>query len=294
MSNLTKFADYEDSLDKKSKLKLLLRLSLYSFILSIWVLLLIEFSISYFYFPISSNFFQDFILSFFLTLIFVIPFGIAASLIILAALKYCGSIGGSLALGIVLSAIIASDFFAFSGTTTLGITGAMTIGITLGIGSGITFGILAILSGFKGIGVGITIGTIFGIAAGIAGIIWGIFGVGINIGIIFGIAFGISLNIAHKLIPNTDFNVENCILFSVIGCIFTSFVIGAAGGIAESISFFIFYYWSSDIFSSLIKYMRAKYSNYHFNENKVKDRISSVKDIPNKKSAKISVSQEQS
>ena len=154
---------------------------------------------------------------------------------------------------------------------------------------------LTLIFGFKrGIGISIKIGTIFGIAAGVAGIIWGIFGVGISISIIFGVAFGISLRIVHKFISNTDFNVENCILFSIIGGIFSIPVTGIAGGIAESISFLIFYSHSSDILSNLVKYIRTKYSNSQFDKNTLKGKQSSVKDILNKKSLKTSNIQEKS
>ena len=295
MSNLTKFADYEASLDKKNKLKLLSRLSVYSFTLSIWIVLIIGFSISYlFNASFSSNFFNNFVVSFITAIVIVIPLGIIASFIILIAFEYMGGVGGGLALGVALGVIIACDSFSFTTTPPTGVPGAMAMGIMSGIGSSIIFGILTIFSGFnRGIGVSINIGTIFGIAAGIAGVIWGIIGVGISIGIIFGIAFGISLRIVHKFTSNTDFGIENCILFSIIGGVFTSFVIGTAGGIAESISFIIFYYRFSNIFSNSIKYIRAKYPSYQFDENTVKGRKSSVTEILDIKSLKTSVSQEQ-
>jgi len=279
MFNLVKFADYEASLDKKSKMKLLLRLSTYSFVLSIWTVLIIGFSISYFSnTSFSSNFLKDFVVCFITATIFVIPFGIIASFIILIAFKYGGDIVGGLALGITLGFIIAFDSFSFTGTPPSGVPGAMAIGIVAGVGSGVIFGILTLLSGFnRGIGVALNIGTIFGIAAGVAGIIWGTIGVGIGIGIIFGIAFGISLSIIHKFISNTAFGIENCILFSVIGGVFSSFIIGTAGGIAESITFFIFYSRLVDIFPHIIHDIIAKYSNNQSDEN----TVSGIKHIIN-------------
>jgi len=152
------FSEFIDSLDKMSKMKLLLKLSLFSFIISIVIVGIVRAILLNFGYP--ADWFE----------------------ILIVILS---SIASGIAIGIAIG--IALDFAEGFG-----------IGIAWGFGLGIGFGIawgfgLGIAAGFGfGIAFGIAGGVRFGIRFGIA---WG-FGLGITLSIILGIMWGIALGIA--------------------------------------------------------------------------------------------------
>ncbi len=155
------FADYTNNLDKKSKLKLLLKLSLYSYIISILIVLTAKFIIFYFL-KVPFNWTD------LLSIAFSIAFGIAVGI--------AAGIAGGIAFGIAA-----------------GIAGGIAQGITLGIAAGIAGGIAVGIA--FGIAVGIAAGIAAGIDRGIDGGIDGGIALGIGVGIVFGIAGGIALGI---------------------------------------------------------------------------------------------------
>ena len=238
------FANYEATLDKKGKLRLLLRLSSYSYIILIFIVLTIGIISSIFSkIPFSSNTFSFFIIYLFVCLLFTIPIGIVATFITGIAFRIGGGAVGGLVLGIVLSTFI-SLAHNMALDDNIGIGGAMAFGIDLGMSFGMALGII------RGINLGIDLGIIFGIAGGIAGIISGSIGLGIT----FGITFSIALIIALKTLVDTDFTINQCIAFFIIGGLASSTALGIAGGIAESISFFVF----------CLGFMQLRYKKYFF------------------------------
>ena len=164
------FSESIENFDKKSKIKLLFRLSFFSLIISVLINVFVGGVVTYF------GFYFDWIGS-----IKVIAGGIALGIAGGIAL----GIAGGIALGITLG--IAGGI---AGGIAVGIAGGIAFGIAFGIAYGIAYGIAG----------GITVGIAFGIAIGIAfGIVFGIaYGIayGITVGITVGIAGGITVGIA--------------------------------------------------------------------------------------------------
>ena len=124
------FTEYENSLDKKRKRKLLLKLSFYSYIISFFVVLTIR-VISFYFLKVPINW----------TDLLNIAFGIAKGIGVGIAFGIGAGIGVGIAFGIAVG---------------------IAFGIAFGVAEGIAFGIAF------GIGVGIAVGITEGIAFGIA------------------------------------------------------------------------------------------------------------------------------
>lgn len=223
--------NHEANLDKKSKLKMLLNLSAYSYIILICILFTIEFINSFISNkPISLTTFSDFVSYLLVCSILALPMGVAAAFITVTSFRIGGYTVGGISLGIILGTIISIVNW-MTLDPKVGFIGAMALGIDFGIDFGIAFGIAF---GFiRDVSLGIYIGIIFGIAGGIAGIFSG------NIGL--GITFGIALSLTLKRLVDTNFNIDMFFIFTLIGGAATSLALGTAGGIAEIVSFIVAY-----------------------------------------------------
>ncbi|KCZ72416.1 putative transporter component [Candidatus Methanoperedens nitroreducens] len=155
------FTESIENLDKKSKIKLLFKLSFYSLIISIVIDTLIGTIISYLGYKFD-----------WIGLLLFISFGIALGI----AWGIGWGIGWGIAVGIGWG--IAGGI---AGGIALGITGGIAVDVALGIAGGIIGGITV------------------GVAVGIAGIIAGGIGWGIAVGIALGITVGIAGGIAGSI-----------------------------------------------------------------------------------------------
>ena len=160
------FSKSIDDLDKKSKIKLLLKLSFFSFIISTIVAGVVRGVVFSFGYPFDC-------IEILVTVLLFTVVGIAVGIVL-------GIVRG-IARGIVVGIAV-------------GIAWGIAFGIAVGIAEGIVLGI--VLGIVVGIAVGIAFGIAFGIAVGIAeGIAEGIV-MGISVGIVLGIAEGIVMGIA--------------------------------------------------------------------------------------------------
>ena len=175
------FSESIENLDKKSKIKLLFRLSFFSLIISVLINAFVGWVLTYFGY--SFNWVGSIIL---------IATGIAAG--------FAAGIGGGITFGIAF-----------------GIAAGIAFGIAASIGGGIALGIAA---GFAaGIGGSITFGIAFGFGAGITVGIGGGIGDSIAFGFAFGIAFIFSYFKIFYILPHllqfTRFRISSHDHFSV-------------------------------------------------------------------------------
>ena len=164
------FSESIYSLDKKSKLKLILKLSFFSFIISIVIVGIVRAILLNFGHP--ADWFEILV-----SILSGIALGIAFGITLGIALGITTGIAYGIAFGITTG-------------IAYGIAAGIALGIALGIAAGIAFGIAAGMT--RSIAAGMTRSIAFGIAVGIA------FGIalGIAFGITLGIAFGIAVGIA--------------------------------------------------------------------------------------------------
>ncbi len=160
-----------ETCNKKKRLSILLQSSVYNFVLSVLVVVLVLYMLSYF------GLLKIGILDTWEYIAFGIAFGIALGI----------------ALGI-------ADGIAW------GIAWGIALGIVLGIVWGIEWGIALVIA--DGIALGIVVGIVVGIALGISWGIAGVIAVGIVFGITIDIALGIALGISFGIRGGISFGIS--------------------------------------------------------------------------------------
>lgn len=216
------FTEYENSLDTKSKQKLLFKLLLYSYIILIFIAIAFR-VISFDLFKVSFGWID--LLNIAFGIAGVIAFGIAFSL----ALSM--NVGSAFITALIFTGVtIILIFSSITASIAVGIAGFIAFILNLGIVGGASFG-------FKS---GFFVALIIGITSGIIGSInYGLV-YGISIAIVFGAVgtfiFGIVKGIARIIAEGIVVNIAIAIAFSIAGSIAFGIAFNVVGGITGAIA----------------------------------------------------------